>query len=484
MTPDDVDALLNRVPPPSPTPQLRDRVLGELARRITLEARRPRRIVWGGVALAMAIAGFLSILWIVLPTGATPGEGRGQGDGDPAFARKVWEFPFSHAGISRLTLLDRLYVEGSDGTLAALERSSGQAAWIFRSDGGAPLDVPPVIVPELLTEIDALQLELRALSTQLDEKLKTTGPGNETQALQKRRNWVRERLRVCQQQDNVYLVSRQVLYCLDRPNGALKWTQRLSFAPSGPPAAIRGYLFMPDAAGARVHALDVEKKGADVLSYQNPVAAAGTSVLGGPVYLDPSLFFVSPDASLHCFRVSDGALVWNFRAEPGKVGELIVHKHQRRGPNGALAKADINLVLFSTGSTMVAMDADRGVPLWTFDCGAPPSGRPVLFGENACVVTEKGLLLSLELLPDQNLKVPAGGLRWKLDGCSQILMSGRKGLYVVGSKQEILVMKESSGEIRARYPYRSLSNFVTNPSDGLLYAVRPGGTIVCFEEAD
>jgi len=500
MTPDDVDALLNRLPPPRPTPQLRDRVLAELARRMNpdlrlnhVRRRVSRRSAWGGLALAMAIGGFAAILWLVLPQvpgaspdGATPGEGRGRSDGDPAFARKLWECALPNPDIARLTLLDRPYVELSDGTLAALDRRTGRAAWTFRTDGGTRLDAPPVIAQELLTEIDGLQLQLKTLSAQIDEQLKTTGPGAETQALQKRRNWIRERLRVCEFGDNIYFVSRQVLHCLDRSNGALKWTRRLLFVPSGPPFAIRTHLFVPEAAQAQVHVLDVEKNATEVVSYRGNVAAEGTPVLGGPVYADPSLFFVAPDGALNCFRVTDGSIVWNFGGGAGKVGEPLVHtlRCQRRDANGALAKVTIRVVLFSTGSTLHALDADAGLLLWKFDCGAPPSGRPVLYGENVYVVTENGVLLSLELLPEQNLKALAAKLRWKLDGCSQILMNGRKGLYVLGNKREILAVKESSGEVLGRYPAAALSRLPTNRSDGLLFAVRPAGTIVCLEEAD
>jgi outer membrane protein assembly factor BamB len=500
MTPDEIDALLHRIPPPSPSPQLRDRVLGELARRMNPELHRIRgsrpvlrRTRWGAVALAMAIGGFAAILWLVLPKapgsspdGGTPAEGRGRSDGDPAFTRKVWECPLPDPGISRLTLLDRLYVEGSDGALAALDRKTGQAAWTFRVDAGTPLDAPPVICDEVLAEEESLEVELAALGRKIDETLGAKGVGPETQALQKRRNGVRERLRVCKFGDNLYVVSRQVLYCLDRASGALKWTQRLSFVPSGPPAAIRTHLFVPDAAAARVHVLDVEKKGADVVAYQGSGAAAGTPVLGGPTYADPSIYFVAPDGTLNCFRGSDGTLTWRFDSEPRNIGEPLVHtlRALRRDAGGALSKVTVRLILFSTGHTLYALEANAGMLLWKHDCGAPLRGRPILYGENAYVITEKGVLLSLVLLPEQNPGALSGSLRWTLDGCSQILMNGRKGLYILGPKREILAVKESSGEILGRYPCASLSRFPTNRSDGLLYAVRPSGTIVCFEERD
>jgi PQQ-like domain len=485
MTPDQVDALLQRIPPPSPTPQLRDRVLAGLARRMEQPQAR-RRGVWGGLALAMAIGGFAAILWIVLPkiSGPAPGEGKGRRDDDPAFARKVWESRLSQLDASRVTLLDRLYVELSDGTLAALDRKTGQAAWTFRSEGATPLDAPPVISQENLTEIGFLQNQLRTLSAQIDEQLKTTGPGNETQALQKKRNWTRERLRFCEHGDNLYFVSRQVLSCLDRASGALKWTRKLAFAPSGPPLAIRNYLFVPEAAKARVHVLDAERNADEVASYEGSVAGQGIPVLGGPVYADPSIFFVGPDGTMNCFRVTDGHLVWSFNGGAGKVGEPLVQtlRCERRDASGALAKVIIRLLLFSTGSTLYAMDADAGSTVWKHDCGAPPSGAPLLDGETVYVRTEKGTLLALEALPEQKLGV--GRVRWQVPGCSQLLMKGRRGIYLLGSNQEILRVNESTGEINGRFPDARLSHSPVNLSDGLLYTARPGGGIVCFEEAD
>ena len=101
-------------------------------------------------------------------------------------------------------------------------------------------------------------------------------------------------------------------------------------------------------------------------------------------------------------------------------------------------------------------------------------------GETVYVRTEKGTLLALEALPEQKLKVRAGRVRWQVPGCSQLLMKGRRGIYLLGSNQEILRVNESTGEISGRFPDARLSNL----SDGLLYTVRPGGKIACFEDAD
>src|SRR6185436_13702305 len=182
MSPDEVDALLQRLPPPAPTPQLRDRVLADLDRRIRQDAamlrgRRPpsRRSAWGGMALAIAIGGFAAILWVVLPGRhgeGVPGEGRRQSADDPAFARRVWESPVGRGEISRLTLLDRLYAESPDGTLTAMDPGTGKVDWTFRTDAGSTFDYAPLIAPEVPAEILRLEAEIQEISKQMEQNLK------------------------------------------------------------------------------------------------------------------------------------------------------------------------------------------------------------------------------------------------------------------------------------------------------------------------
>jgi len=209
------------------------------------------------MALAIAIGGFAAILWVVLPGRhgeGVPGEGRRQSADDPAFARRVWETSVKRGEISRLTLLDRLYAESPDGTLTAMDPGTGKVDWTFRTDAGTTFDWAPVIAPEVPAEILRLEAEIQEISKQMEQKLKGPETPETTLLLKKCRN-LQERLEFAKERDHVYALCRQTLYCLNRSTGALKWTVQLSFAPSGPPCAIRNYLFVPDRGQVSVRVL-------------------------------------------------------------------------------------------------------------------------------------------------------------------------------------------------------------------------------------
>src|SRR5262249_33645097 len=161
---------------------------------------------------------------------------------------------------------------------------TGKLEWTFRSADGTMPDWPPVVAQGVAEEIQRLEGDLRQVTGELDQALREKGVGPESRGLQRKRNELRERLRVCDFGDHAYVVSRQVLSCLSRTTGALKWRNLLGFAPSGPPFALRTLLFVPEAATARIHVLDVEKNGALVAHYAPPVAARANPTLGGPVY--------------------------------------------------------------------------------------------------------------------------------------------------------------------------------------------------------
>jgi len=184
-----------------------------------------------------------------------------------------WEYKFNNRPISRLTMGgDQLFIETPDNSVVAMNRFTGQTSWIFRVDTDTPLDWPPVVAQGVPEEIRELEASLRLVNRQIDDMLKEKGVGKETQALQKKRNEFRERLRVAAFGDNVYFISHQIIYCLDRISGGLRWTHRLGFVPAARPFAIRNFVFVPGADSARVWVLNVENKGQEITSFRASIA--------------------------------------------------------------------------------------------------------------------------------------------------------------------------------------------------------------------
>ena len=222
-------------------------------------------------------------------------------------------------------------------------------------------------------EIRDLEAQLRLVNRQIDDTLKEKGVGKETQNLQKKRNEYRERLRVAAFGDNVYFISRQVIYCLDRLNGGLRWTHRLGFVPSARPFAIRNFVFVPGADSARVWVLDVEKKGTEVTSYRASIMNRENQIMNSPVFSDPSLYFICHDGAVYCFKVKTGTLTWTYqteralRADP-TVYVVQVDRERRSEPKRAPAAP----------GAAPAMDA--AAPRWTRSDGmaAPAMGAPAM----------------------------------------------------------------------------------------------------------
>lgn len=475
MTADDVDALLQRLPSPSPSPELRRRVLGDIDRRLR-RPRRVRRVAWG-LGLAAALAGFAAALGVILPVrpSALPsGEGRGQAQPDLKFARIEWELQTKGEVVRTTATNDQLFVEMRDGVMNALDRFTGKLEWTLQIAGGSLPDWPPVVAQAVPEDIRQLEADLRRVGQDIDRTLQEKGVGPESQGLQKRRNTIRERLRVAEHGDNVYVVARGSVICIGRKSGALKWTNQPAFTPSGPPFAIRDYLFVPEAARARVHALDVNKGGAEVLEYAPPAGERPNPTLGGPVYADPSLFFIAPDGTVYCYRVTDGTLIWKFETGAGQIRGPIVHVL-------TVGRVTTRLLLFSVGQTLYAMEADAGLRLWSYDCGAPLHDAPMVGGDTVYVRTETGTLLALEALPAVLPKARQGRLRWQQGGCDRFLLRTPTRAYVLGVNREILAVDESTGGVSERYATGPFGEFAGRSSDGRLYGVRRGA-IVCFIE--
>ena len=248
------------------------------------------------------------------------------------FKEEVWRFKFNDKPIARLTQGgDQLFAETPDHRVIGMDRFTGRVQWIFKVHTETPLDWPPVVAEGVPEEIRQLETDLALVNRQIDDKLKEFGPGKETQAFQKKRNEYKERLRVAAFGDNVYFISRQVLYCLDRISGSLRWTHRLTFIPAAQPYAIRSFIFIPGADLSRVWALAVEKKGSEVTSYKVGITSRINQVLNRPIFSSPSLYFVCHDGNVYSFNVDTGNLNWTYPTERELMADPLIYTYRHEG---------------------------------------------------------------------------------------------------------------------------------------------------------
>lgn len=406
-----------------------------------------------------------------------------------------WEYKFNNKQISRLTLAgSHLFVETPENQVIAMDRFTGKTEWIHKVDSDTPLDWPPVVAHGAPEEIIALENQLRLIARQIDDKLKEHGVGPETIKLQKKRQEIREKLRVAAFGDNVYFISRQTLYCLDRLSGNLRWTHRLKFVPSAQPFAIRNYVFIPGADLARVWALDVENRGTEVASYPASIHPRENHIMNKPVYSDPSLFFTCHDGNIYCYKVTDGTLTWTFPTERDLRCDPVVHTHREitKDEKGKDKIASTRF-LFVGGMDhcFYALDADAGALVWKYEAGAVFKEPAVAKDTTVYVKSHDSALLALELLPmHRDPKTGAstgpkrnGNLRWKLPLGERFLLKGKERVYILGPRNVIYVMNEMTGEITGRYPLNLLQFALTNTGDDFLYVANSGGYVFCLKES-
>jgi outer membrane protein assembly factor BamB len=372
-----------------------------------------------------------------------------------------WEYKFTNRQISRMTLQgDQLFLETPDYKVIAMDRFTGKTSWIFTIDTHTPLDWAPVVAQGVPEEIRQLELDLVAMARKIDDKMKEVGPGKETQELQKKRNEIRERLRVAAFGDNCYFISREVLYCLDRLSGYLRWTHRLTFIPSARPFAIRNYVFIPGADLARVWVLDVEKRGNEITHYRASIVERENQIMNAPVYSDPSLYFVCHDGKIYCYKVTDGTQTWAYQTERAIRSDPLVYVYRAEaegtpevkpgaapaaapapGAMNAPAQGAMNapapaagamnapaggamdaggakppddgkakkpqkaqvttrfLFVGGTDNAFYALDGDAGALIWKYECGGEIKSPAIAKDSTVYVRSEEGALHAFEIMP-------------------------------------------------------------------------------------
>jgi outer membrane protein assembly factor BamB len=427
----------------------------------------------------------------------------------------VWEFKFSKE-IKRLTLgSTNIYLETPDNDVMSVDRFTGVAQWTYHIDTDTPLDWAPVEAAGVPERIRELEGKLAAKNREIDNMLKTKGPGKETQELQKQRDQMREQLKVEQYGDNVYFISRGTMYCLVRSTGNLLWTKHLhrTFTPGGRPYAIRSHVFVPGANLSRVWALDVAQKGRDVAFFKTNIGAHDKAITAQPVYNDPSLYFCSHDGYVYSYSLQ-GDRNWLF-PDPTGGGPLdemradpLVHRFSYRymetqvkgDEKKEVPKAFDVTYLFAGGydHAFYAIDATSGALLWKYETAGQIKTPAAAKDGTVYVKTEAGALFAFDIFPmHRNAKggidIPktggewpwkrSGSLRWKLPLGERFLVKGKDRVYVMGPNSQIYAMDEFTGDIHGRYPVNLLTHIVTNSTDNILYVANAAGYVFAVRES-
>ncbi|MBI4563149.1 MAG: PQQ-binding-like beta-propeller repeat protein [Planctomycetes bacterium] len=410
---------------------------------------------------------------------------------------EVWSYPFRDHRIARMSLgMEYLYLETPDHRVAAVDRFTGELKWDFQVTTNTPLDWTPTEAAEVQLEVRDLEARIREQARRVEDLKKTEGFGEKTRDAQRRENQLRQELDVARRGDNVYFISRHILYCLVRTTGNLEWTKRLPFPPAAKPFASKDSVFVPAADLSRVWRLEVDRGGESTDMYQTKISGGDRAITASPVFTENRLYFISSDRQAYAYDVVSTDLRWSYKAHDKLMAGPVSYKLRdvyKDASGREVGRVRKHYLLFGgMDGALYALDANTGVLEWKYETAGLIKTPPVVKDETVYVKTDEGSLFALELDP-QHLDPKTrermgtnrmGSLRWKIPAGERFLLKvDGDYILVLGPGSEIYKVTELTGEIVRRTALRELRHVVTNPLDDILYVASDSGYVAAFRES-
>jgi outer membrane protein assembly factor BamB len=416
--------------------------------------------------------------------------------GNLPFKKRRWDHRFSEWTIQRFSLgREYLYIETPDHKVVAIDRFEGLTKWVFDIPSRTGLDHTPSEASEVYDQVRTYEEALRAQVRVIEDLLKTEGPGLKSQEAQREKNRLTQLLNAAQRGDNVYLVARQILYCIARTTGKWLWSKDLPFAPSSKAYATRESIYIAAADNSQVWRLDVERRGESLQRFPANVGSGDRTILNTPLVDGAQLFFVSADGNCYCYDVNKGDQKWTFKALDKLAADPTLHKVRETVRDSAgreSVRTRRYLLCGGLDYALYCIDPNDGQLIWKYETGGFLRSPILVKGASVYVKSDDGALFSLELDPQhRNSKTGAtegvyrtGKRRWKLPlGERFVVRGGDDRVLALGPASELYLMNDRTGEIAGRYPMVDIRHVLSNPWDSILYVATEWGHVFALEES-
>jgi outer membrane protein assembly factor BamB len=431
--------------------------------------------------------------------------------------RLLWQHHLETCRVRRVTLgVEYLYVEADEGTLIAIDRFSGVVTWMWRHPLGHMAAWPPVEVAGLIADRRAREAQEEQLLGQirgLSAKTKLTEEDFvQIEKLRATRANLGREIEGVVPYDNLYLVTDNVLHCLERRSGTPLWTRNLSYAAAARPFASRNIVFVPCTQPPRVYAHAVENRGQDFAFYRSTFVDLDNFISESPLYDSPNVIFPANDGAVYAYDTRGGTvprLGWIFNT--GDTIRAPISFHQTvdvrldkagmpmQDEKSKQVLQDVYPLVFAAAlnRTLYAINSKSGTLEWKFALGGVVNSPAVASGDMLYVRVENDSLKALEAVPaarhpDGSVQrtdgkitriVREGRMRWQLPGGDRFVVRLSGGRVVVlGPHRELYVVDDRRGAVLSRHSTFGLDYVLTNTQDGILYAATACGQIFALTE--
>ena len=250
--------------------------------------------------------------------------------------------------------------------------------------------------------------------------------------------------------ERLYVVSQDILFCLDIASGQIVWRYELPFSPSSSPLAVGvdGNLrvFLGDWTG-RVQVVSYEMgKGFPLIAWQFPI---GATVTATPVERENLAYLGDSAGMLHAFKM-DREQVWTYKAG----GHI----------DGGVAVRDRVLFAGTSDNILYAINRLTGEKLGQVNLNAPITRAPFVFrGDRDRVYAwvslkegQRGGIYGFKAITDtiafsdekrHPMEVVRMAIDWHLPGVDRLVASTPGQLYVTNGDTLVKAVDRSTGAI-------------------------------------
>lgn len=314
---------------------------------------------------------------------------------------KKWDLVLTDETLVNLYVLDPyVFVETDDRELFAIDSVDGTVKWVFTV--GTPLTFPP-----------------------------------------------------CLNNEDVFFISNDILFRVDRLGGNLIKKTLLPISPSSPPTASEIFLFTGSWRDARVYCFEIETF--DIFQ----VYRARDAIVCAPVVVDTSIYFCSEDGSVYAFDIG-GDSKWKYPTD-----SAIVCAPVRMGDR---------LYVGSTDHALYCLDIITGKALWKFETGGPITNQPQVTKDTVYVKSDVMGLWAVDVTTEKE--------RWRLENADKVLLVGRKHVYVIAPANRLLQVSKETGEVVGCFCLKAFHTLAPTPDLKRVYFGTKDAFIFALEEPE
>ncbi|MBI4577773.1 MAG: PQQ-binding-like beta-propeller repeat protein [Planctomycetes bacterium] len=252
--------------------------------------------------------------------------------------------------------------------------------------------------------------------------------------------------------DELYVISKDRLLCLDREIGALNWSLILPFAAASPPSASETHVYV-GSWDDRIYAINKETR-VETWRFRTSGDVTSMAVYGGRT--TPAVYFASEDGQVYLADPVKGRerQHWQFRTDGPILADLVYDRKK--------------VYVASTDFNVYALNAEDGKMEWRVPMGASVSQPPVVVGDTVYAVAEGQHLHAIHRRRSQEEdegEFYAGDEMWRIPQGVQVLAVGRREVYILDSAKQVSAVDHATGETVWKYPFKDVRYFLSNPAN-------------------